>query len=364
MHNKQKVIIGLSGGVDSAVAAKVLIDQGWQVEALFMKNWDEDDSEEYCSAAEDLNDAQAVADMLSIRLHKVNFSTEYWDRVFEYFLAEYRAGRTPNPDVLCNREIKFKAFLDYALELGADYIATGHYAAKKQLEDGSVTLCLSHDAAKDQTYFLYMLNQHQLSHALFPLSDIPKDEVRAIAQQAGFPNHAKKDSTGICFIGERKFSDFLSKFLPASPGPMRTPDGEYIGEHQGLMYYTLGRRKGLGIGGRANTDETPWFVVAKELETNSLIVAQGHDHPMLLKYGLDASQLHWVAGNPPQDIPISCHARIRHRQPLQQCEIVSLQKGACQVRFKQQQRAITPGQSIVFYKDDICLGGGVIDQAY
>jgi tRNA-specific 2-thiouridylase len=209
-----------------------------------------------------------------------------------------------------------------------------------------------------------MLNQFQLSHALFPLSDIPKDEVRAVAQNASFPNHAKKDSTGICFIGERKFSDFLSKFLPASPGPMRTPDGQYIGEHQGLMYYTLGQRKGLGIGGRSDTDETPWFVVAKELETNTLLVAQGHDHPMLLKHGLDASQLHWIAGKPPKETPLVCHARIRHRQPLQQCEITSVQDNCCQVRFQDQQRAITPGQSIVFYLDDICLGGGVIEQAY
>ncbi len=364
VQKQQKVIIGLSGGVDSSVAAKILLDQGWQVEALFMKNWDEEDSAEYCSAAEDLEDAQAVADMLGIKLHKVNFSTEYWDRVFEHFLAEYRAGRTPNPDVLCNREIKFKAFLDYALELGADYIATGHYARKQQSDDGTENLCLSHDEAKDQTYFLYMLNQYQLSHALFPLSDIPKAEVRTIALEANFPNHAKKDSTGICFIGERKFSDFLSKFLPATPGPMRKPDGEYIGEHNGLMYYTLGQRKGLGIGGRADTEEIPWFVVAKDLETNTLVVAQGHDHPMLLKQGLNASQLHWISGNPPAEIPMPCLARIRHRQPLQQCEIISLQDDACQVRFTEQQRAVTPGQSIVFYSNDICLGGGVIDQAY
>jgi len=364
MQNSQKVIIGLSGGVDSSVAAKILLDQGWQVEALFMKNWDEEDTEEYCSAADDLEDAQAVADMLGIKLHKVNFSAEYWDRVFEHFLSEYRAGRTPNPDVLCNREIKFKAFLDYALELGADYIATGHYARKESASDGTVHLCLSSDQAKDQTYFLYMLNQHQLTHTLFPLSDLPKDEVRRIATEANFPNHAKKDSTGICFIGERKFSDFLSKFLPATPGPMITPDGDYIAEHNGLMYYTLGQRKGLGIGGRADTDEIPWFVVEKDVKNNTLVVAQGHDHPMLLKLGLNTSQLHWVSGKPPEEIPLSCKARIRHRQQLQQCEIISLQDGVCQVRFELQQRAVTPGQSIVFYSDDICLGGGVIDLAY
>ncbi len=364
MSNKKKVIIGLSGGVDSAVAAQLLLEQGCEVEALFMKNWDEDDTDEYCSAAIDLEDAQAVADMLEIKLHKVNFSAEYWDRVFEYFLAEYRSGRTPNPDVLCNREIKFKAFLDYALEQGADYIATGHYARKHESADGSVKLCLCQDAEKDQTYFLYMLNQHQLSHALFPLSDLPKDEVRRIAAKSEFPNHAKKDSTGICFIGERKFSDFLSRFLPAKPGPMRTPEGEQIGEHKGLMYYTMGQRKGLGIGGRADTDEIPWFVVDKDLDNNILLVAQGHDHPMLLKLGLDANQLHWVSGNQPTDLPFSCRARIRHRQPLQKCQIISINNDCCQVRFNNKQRAVTPGQSIVFYSDDICLGGGIIEQAY
>jgi tRNA-uridine 2-sulfurtransferase len=364
MQKQNKVIIGLSGGVDSAVAAKLLLDQGWQLEALFMKNWDEDDSDEYCSAATDLEDAQAVADMLGIKLHKVNFSTEYWDRVFEYFLAEYRAGRTPNPDVLCNREIKFKAFLDYALNLGADYIATGHYARRQESTNGSVELCLCQDAAKDQTYFLYMLNQHQLSHALFPLSELPKDEVRRIAAEANFPNHAKKDSTGICFIGERKFSDFLSRFLPANPGPMRTAEGEEIGQHKGLMYYTLGQRKGLGIGGRSDTDEIPWFVVDKDLDNNVLLVAQGHDHPLLLKQNLDASQLHWVSERPPNDLPLDCHARIRHRQPLQQCQITTIQDDSCQVHFNQQQRAVAPGQSIVFYSGDICLGGGIIERAY
>ncbi len=363
MQKQSKVMIGLSGGVDSAVAAKLLLNQGYQVEAMFMKNWDEDDSEEYCSASVDLEDAQAVANMLGIKLHTVNFSAEYWNQVFEYFLAEYRAGRTPNPDVLCNREIKFKAFLDYALELGADYIATGHYARKQGTENGTVQLCLCKDSGKDQTYFLYMLNQHQLSHALFPLSDINKNEVRQIATQSGFPNHAKKDSTGICFIGERKFSDFLNRFLTATPGPMRSPEGEVIGEHRGLIHYTLGQRKGLGIGGRSNSDEIPWFVVDKDLENNELVVAQGHDHPLLLKQGLNASQLHWISGNP-LATPLDCHCRIRHRQPLQQCRITSIKDGACQVQFQQKQRAVTPGQSIVFYSDDICLGGGIIEQAF
>lgn len=357
-------MIGLSGGVDSAVAAKILLQQGWQVEALFMKNWDEDDTEEYCSAAEDLEDARAVADMLGIKLHTVNFSAEYWDRVFEYFLAEYRMGRTPNPDVLCNREIKFKAFLDYALKLGAGHIATGHYARKQESEGGSIQLCLCQDTGKDQTYFLYMLNQYQLSHALFPLSDLTKNEVRSIAAESGFPNHAKKDSTGICFIGERKFSDFLSRFLTSNPGPIRTPEGEVVGEHRGLIHYTLGQRKGLGIGGLANSDETPWFVVDKDLENNVLLVVQGHDHPLLLKRGLKASQLHWIAGNAPTGFPLGCQARIRHRQPLQQCEIISIRDDRCQVRFKDSQRAATPGQSIVFYSDDVCLGGGIIDEAF
>ncbi len=363
MPKQKKVMIGLSGGVDSAVAAQLLLQQGHQVEAMFMKNWDEDDSDEYCSAAVDLEDAQAVADMLGIKLHKVNFSAEYWDQVFEYFLAEYRAGRTPNPDVLCNREIKFKAFLGYALELGAEQIATGHYARKRELADGSVQMCLSRDSGKDQTYFLYMLNQYQLSHALFPLSDLNKSDVRRIATESGFPNHAKKDSTGICFIGERKFSDFLSRFLSADPGPMRTPEGEVVGEHRGLIHYTMGQRKGLGIGGRANADEIPWFVVDKDLENNVLLVAQGHDHPLLLKHSLEASQLHWVAGTPPTEIPLSCQAKIRHRQPLQQCEVNSIQDDNCQVRFEQPQRAVTPGQSIVLYSDDICLGGGIIERA-
>ncbi len=364
MQKQNKVMIGLSGGVDSAVAAKLLLEQGYQVEAMFMKNWDEDDSAEYCSAAVDLEDAQAVADMLGIKLHRVNFSAEYWDQVFEYFLDEYRAGRTPNPDVLCNREIKFKAFLDYALELGAGQIATGHYARKHDLADGTVQMCLSQDRGKDQTYFLYMLNQYQLSHALFPLSDLDKSDVRRIATEFGFPNHAKKDSTGICFIGERKFSDFLSRFLTAEPGPMQTPDGEVIGEHRGLIHYTMGQRKGLGIGGRANSDEIPWFVVDKDLEHNILLVAQGHDHPMLLKQCLDASQLHWISGCPPDCLPLSCHARIRHRQPLQQCQLISIQDDRCQVQFKNSQRAVTPGQSIVFYQAEICLGGGIIEEAF
>ena len=355
-------MVGLSGGVDSAVAALLLKRQGYQVEGLFMKNWEEDDSAEYCSAAEDLHDAQAVADLLQIPLHTINFSAEYWDRVFEYFLAEYRVGRTPNPDVLCNREIKFKAFLDHALSLGAAGIATGHYARSTREADG-IHMRRARDENKDQTYFLYMLGQQQLSSSRFPLGELEKHQVRELAKQAGFPNHGKKDSTGICFIGERKFSEFLSRYLPANPGHMETPDGSRVGDHQGLMYYTLGQRKGLGIGGRAGAEDEPWFVLKKDLGRNVLIVAQGHNHPLLLKQGLQASQLHWVSGHAPA-LPLRCLARIRHRQPLQQCELSPLQDKGLQVHFQQPQRAVTPGQSVVFYLADDCLGGGIIEKTY
>ncbi|MCF6354767.1 MAG: tRNA 2-thiouridine(34) synthase MnmA [Candidatus Polarisedimenticolaceae bacterium] len=351
----------MSGGVDSSVAAMLLKEQGWNVEGLFMKNWEQDDTTEYCSAEEDLKDAQAVADHLGIPLNSVNFSAEYWDSVFESFLSEYRAGRTPNPDVLCNREIKFKAFLDYALTLGADHIATGHYARTAQTPSG-IKMQRGVDEGKDQTYFLYMLGQPQLRHSLFPLGGLLKSEVRAIAKQAGLLNHRKKDSTGICFIGERKFSDFLGRYLSPNPGPVETPEGRYIGEHQGLMHYTLGQRKGLGIGGQSGAAEAPWFVVRKDIRRNRLVVAQQHDHPLLLSNGLEARQLHWVSGSPPQNIPFVCSSRIRHRQPLQACKITHLEGDRCQVHFEQQQRAITPGQSIVFYQGDDCLGGGIIEQ--
>ncbi len=351
----------MSGGVDSSVAALLLKEQGWNVEGLFMKNWEQDDTSEYCSAEEDLKDAQAVADHLGIPLNSVNFSAEYWDSVFESFLSEYQAGRTPNPDVLCNREIKFKAFLDYALTLGADCIATGHYARTTQTPT-NIKMQRGVDEGKDQTYFLYMLGQPQLRHSLFPLGGLLKSEVRAIAKQAGLLNHKKRDSTGICFIGERKFSDFLSRYLSPNPGPIETPEGRYIGEHQGLMHYTLGQRKGLGIGGQSGASEAPWFVVRKDIRRNRLLVAQQHDHPLLLSNGLEASQLHWISGSPPQDIPFICTSRIRHRQPLQACKITHLEGNRCQVHFEQQQRAITPGQSIVFYHGDDCLGGGTIEQ--
>ncbi|MCB1723925.1 MAG: tRNA 2-thiouridine(34) synthase MnmA [Gammaproteobacteria bacterium] len=354
-----KVIVGLSGGVDSSVAALSLQQQGYDVEALFMKNWEEDDDADHCSAAEDLADARAVAERLGIRLHTVNFATEYWDRVFAYFLDEYRAGRTPNPDVLCNREIKFRAFLDHALDLGASKIATGHYAGVICDADAACRLLRAHDDNKDQTYFLYMLGQRALRHTLFPLSGLDKTEVRRLAREAGFPNHKKKDSTGICFIGERRFRDFLSRYLPANPGDTVNLEGRRLGRHQGLMYYTIGQRHGLGIGGVADVPDEPWYVVHKDLRDNRLIVAQGHDHPRLYRDRLKARQLHWVSGEPP--LPGSrLSARCRHRQPLQACT-VDIAGDVLDVVFDQQQRAITPGQSVVLYDGRDCLGGGIID---
>ncbi len=325
-----------------------------------MKNWEEDDHADYCSAAEDLADAQAVADKLGIRLHTANFSSEYWHQVFEHFLAEYRAGRTPNPDVLCNREIKFKAFLDHALNLGAQAIATGHYAGIRENARGDKQLICAADQNKDQTYFLYMLNQHALKHTQFPLHPLQKSEVRAVAEAAGFSNWRKKDSTGICFIGERRFRDFLATYLPASPGPIESTQGEHLGEHTGLMYYTLGQRQGLGIGGQAKHADLPWFVVKKDLDNNRLIVAQGHNNPLLFKSDLVAEQLHWIAGQAPAT-PFDGMARCRHRQALQNCRVeLEHNSNIAKVRFSEPQRALTPGQSIVFYQDDICLGGGTI----
>jgi len=358
--NHKRVIVGMSGGVDSSVAALLLIQQGYQVEGLFMKNWEEDDTESYCSAHADLTDAQSVSDQLGIKLHTMNFSAEYWDRVFTYFLAEYRAGRTPNPDIMCNKEIKFKAFLNFALELGADYIATGHYAQIAPQPDGTVQMLKGLDANKDQTYFLYTLQQHQLQRSLFPIGALEKSRVRELALEAGFTTAKKKDSTGICFIGERKFREFLQRFLPAQPGEMVTPDGKVIGQHHGLMYYTLGQRQGLGIGGVKNTPEAAWFVVDKQLETNRLVVAQGHQHHLLLKHFLCASQLHWVTGHAPAQ-PFNCRAKIRYRQVEEACRVNIRDNGTCEVCFPQAQRAITPGQSIVFYQGEVCLGGGIID---
>ena len=361
MPGSKPVIVGLSGGVDSSVAAMRLLEQGYRVEGLFMKNWEEDDSDEYCSAAVDLEDARSVADSLGIKLHTVNFSSEYWDRVFSYFLEEYRAGRTPNPDVLCNREIKFKAFLDHAIDLGAEKIATGHYASIGRDND-CWQLLQAKDRNKDQTYFLYLLNQYQLSKSLFPLGDIDKADVRKIAETAGLRTHDKKDSTGICFIGERKFRDFLSRYLPAQPGNIETPEREIIGEHQGLMYYTIGQRQGLGIGGIQGKSEDSWFVAAKELERNVLVAVQGHDHPMLFAAALSATKAHWISGKNP-DFPLRCLARCRHRQPLVPCTIMDTGAANLKVSFDQPQRALTPGQSIVFYQDEVCLGGATIEEA-
>lgn len=358
----RRVIVGISGGVDSSVAALLLLEQGFRVEGLFMKNWEEDDDAGYCAAAADLADARAVAERLRIPLHTVNFATEYWDRVFEHFLTEYRAGRTPNPDVLCNREIKFRAFLDHALTLGADAIATGHYARADTDSDGA-HLRLAADPDKDQTYFLHLLDQSQLARARFPLGGLTKSEVRALARHAGLPTAAKKDSTGICFIGERRFRDFLARWVPRAPGPIRTPEGAVLGEHQGLAYYTIGQRQGLGVGGRAGAAEAAWFVAGKDRGDNSLIVVQGHDHPLLLAPALRAGPPHWIAGRPPGPAPYECRVRLRHRQPLQDCTLTTLDQAGCTLRFAVPQRAVTPGQSVVFYRGDECLGGAVVEAA-
>ncbi|EPD12619.1 tRNA (5-methyl aminomethyl-2-thiouridylate)-methyltransferase [Cycloclasticus pugetii] len=352
-------MIGMSGGVDSSVAALRLLEQGHEVTGLFMKNWDEDDGSEYCTAKEDLADAQQVSDKLGIELKTVNFAAEYWDNVFEDFLSEYAAGRTPNPDILCNREIKFKAFLDYATELGADYIATGHYTQIAQ-QHNQFQLLRGLDNNKDQSYFLYTLGQTQLSRSLFPIGNMEKPAVRELAQKAGFINSRKKDSTGICFIGERKFKDFLQRYLPAQPGLMNTPEGETIGEHQGLMYYTLGQRQGLGIGGIKSAAEEPWYVVEKNLKNNILVVAQGHDHTLMQSNTLNASQLSWVSGQAVSN-SFRCTAKTRYRQKDQACQVTLIGDDHCLVQFDDPQRAVTPGQSVVFYNNEVCLGGGIID---
>uniref|UniRef100_A0A486XY24 tRNA-specific 2-thiouridylase MnmA n=1 Tax=Rheinheimera sp. BAL341 TaxID=1708203 RepID=A0A486XY24_9GAMM len=361
-NSSKKVIVGMSGGVDSSVSAYLLIQQGYQVEGLFMKNWEEDDNDEYCAAAEDMRDAQAVCDKLGIVLHKVNFAAEYWDNVFEYFLAEYKAGRTPNPDIMCNKEIKFKAFLEFAAEaLGADYIATGHYVRRRKQND-HWQLLRGLDNNKDQSYFLYTLGEEHVAQTLFPVGELEKPAVRAIAEQKGLITHDKKDSTGICFIGERKFKDFLQQYLPAQPGDIITVDGAVIGRHEGLMYHTLGQRKGLGIGGLRDGGDEPWYVVGKNLEANQLVVAQGHDHPSLLSAGLVASQLHWTDRKGPQQ-PLRCSVKTRYRQTDIPCLLTPLGNGTVQVQFDCPQKAVTPGQSAVFYLDEVCLGGGIIDQA-
>jgi tRNA-specific 2-thiouridylase len=356
--NGRSVIVGLSGGVDSAVAAALLLDQGYRVEALFMKNWDEDDEPGYCPAEQDLADARAVADRLGIKLHTVSFSSEYWNRVFAYFLAEYQAGRTPNPDILCNQEIKFKAFLNHALGLGADGIATGHYA-RVEGETDQRRLLKGKDRNKDQSYFLYRLDQRALNHSLFPLGELEKSQVRQLAAEHGFPNSEKKDSTGICFIGERKFRNFLARYLPAQPGAIVSVDGEMLGRHQGLMFHTIGQRQGLGIGGIKDNSGDPWYVVDKEIAANRLVVAQGKQHPALFRSALRAGDLHWISGLAPRT-PFACQARIRYRQPVQACTLLSLDAVGADVQFATPQRAVTPGQAVVLYHGELCLGGGTI----
>lgn len=359
-NSPNTVIVGMSGGVDSSVAALLLKQQGYRVEGLFMKNWDEDDGTEYCTAKVDFADAQAVADKLGITLHGANFAAEYWDNVFEHFLEEYRAGRTPNPDILCNREIKFRAFLDYARTLGADAIATGHYARRGQA-DGLGTLLKGLDGDKDQSYFLHAVGHRELEQTLFPLGAMAKPDVRKLAEQHGLATAKKKDSTGICFIGERRFRDFLQQYLPAQPGQIRSLEGEHLGEHRGLMYHTIGQRQGLGIGGLANHGEAPWYVVGKDLEHNILLVAQGNDHPALFKSVLFTRQVLWVAGTEP-GLPLACSAKIRYRQADQPCTLRREGDGY-RVDFERAQRAVTPGQSVVFYQGELCLGGGVIERA-
>lgn len=359
---KTRIVVGLSGGVDSSVAALLLVEQGHDVHGVFMKNWEDSFEAGYCAAAEDLEDARAVCETLDIPLHQVNFTAEYQDRVFRYFLAEYRSGRTPNPDVLCNTEIKFKAFLEHARQLGADFMATGHYA-RRAGQDGHQHLLKGRDPGKDQSYFLHGLNQAQLASTLFPIGDLHKGQVRERAAAAGLITHAKKDSTGICFIGERPFREFLGHYLPAQPGPIRAPDGTVVGEHGGLMFYTIGQRQGLGIGGRRDSNGEPWYVIGKDLDRNTLLVGQGLDHPALARRRLRASQVHWIAGQPPA-LPFACQAKIRYRQPDQPCVLEHLDPHGAVVCFAEPQRAITPGQSVVFYRGDECLGGGVIDVAY
>lgn len=352
-----RVIVGMSGGVDSSVAAYRLLEEGHHVTGLFMKNWEEDDTEEYCSAAEDLADATEVCKALEIELHTVNFSHEYWDNVFEHFLSEYRAGRTPNPDVVCNKEIKFKEFLRRALVLGADCIATGHYARLGR-DNRYCLLRKGLDDNKDQSYFLHTLDQEALRHARFPIGEMQKEQVRAMAKDLGLPVHDKKDSTGICFIGERRFHDFLSRYLPAQEGAIKSLDGEVLGEHRGCYFYTIGQRQGLGIGGEGEA----WYVARKDVEQNVVYVVQGHDHEALYHRVVLAEDLHWITGIPPS-LPGILNAKVRYRQADQPCEINMIGLNYSRIVFDEPQWAVTPGQSIVFYDGDTCIGGGIIRDA-
>lgn len=361
------VIVGMSGGVDSSVSAALLMEQGYRVEGLFMKNWEEDDGTEYCTALEDLADAQAVCDQLGIPLRTANFSMEYWDRVFEHFLKEYQAGRTPNPDILCNKEIKFRAFLDHALTLGADFIATGHYTRKGRIYQNAhgetvAELLRGRDGNKDQSYFLHAVNGREIAKTLFPVGELEKPQVRAKAAELGLATARKKDSTGICFIGERRFRDFLKQYLPAQAGEIVTDTGQVVGRHDGLMYYTLGQRNGIGVGGLKDQAEGAWFVLQKDMHNNRLIIGQGHEHPAMQSQTLWSEPIDWVSGD--QAIAVEglrCTAKTRYRQPDQACTVFADgTNGAVCVRFDQPQRAVTAGQSVVFYQGEVCLGGGVI----
>jgi tRNA-uridine 2-sulfurtransferase len=352
-----RVVVGLSGGVDSAVTAWLLKQQGYDVVGLFMKNWEDDDDDEFCSTRQDWIDAASVADVIGIELEAVNFSEEYKDRVFAEFLREYSAGRTPNPDVLCNAEIKFKAFLDHALRLGADRIATGHYARVRRADDGTCQLLRGLDPGKDQSYFLHRLDQQQLSKAIFPVGELQKSQVRRIAADIGLPNAAKRDSTGICFIGERPFREFLSRYLPTRPGPIRDDRGNVVGEHVGLAFYTLGQRKGIGIGGLRDSRGDPWYVARKDMRDNTLVVVQGHDHSLLLSGSLESGDVHWV-GRPPE-AGRRYGVKIRYRQADAEAG-ATLTASGLRVDFSVPQWAVTPGQSVVLYDGEVCLGGGII----
>ena len=353
----ERVVVGLSGGVDSSVAALLLKRAGYDVVGLFMKNWEDDDDDEYCSTRQDLVDAAAAADVIGIELEAVNFSAQYKDRVFAEFLREYSAGRTPNPDVLCNAEIKFRAFLDHAMRLGASRIATGHYA-RIASNEGRFCLLKGKDPAKDQSYFLHRLNQAQLARVMFPLGEMKKTEVRRLAQEAGLPNHAKKDSTGICFIGERPFREFLNRYLPKAPGPIVDDQGRRLGEHIGLAFYTIGQRKGIGLGGKKGGPGTPWYVAEKRRETNELVVVQGHDHRLLLRKALRAADPAWVSGAAPAQTAF--FAKTRYRQADAPCRLERVLESEIRVDFDTPQWAVTPGQSVVLYDCDVCLGGAVI----
>lgn len=360
--SKEKVIIGMSGGVDSSVSAALLLQAGYQVEGMFMKNWEEDDLNSSCAADKDIKDAEDVCSKLNISLHKRNFSSEYWDFVFENFLSEYRKGRTPNPDILCNREIKFKTFIEHAEDLGSEKIATGHYVRKRQTDQG-YQLLKGIDSNKDQSYFLYTIGQKQLAYSLFPLGNINKIEVRKIAAQLQLKNHAKKDSTGICFIGEKNFQNFLSEYLQPNPGNIITLDNQVIGQHNGLMYYTIGQRQGLGIGGVKNRPDEAWFVLAKNHDKNTLIVGQQSlEKEHFFSSALEAIDVHWISEKQPV-LPLQCKAKIRYRQMDQNCTVL-VTSDPCRitVEFEQPQLTPTPGQSIVFYQDEVCLGGAIINQ--